>query len=42
MFSSGVTGTGNHWYWIEDGAATLSDGASGASLVSRFGRSLKR
>jgi hypothetical protein len=42
MFSSGVTGTRNHRRGIKAGPTTLSGGASGASLVSRFGRSLKR
>src|SRR6266704_2589626 len=42
MFSSDVTGTRNHMYRTEAGHATLSGGASGASLVSRFGRFLKR
>jgi hypothetical protein len=39
MFSSGMAGTRDHRYGIEAGP-TLSGGASGASLVSRFGRSL--
>ena len=42
MFSSGVIGTKVHIYWTEGGSAIFSGGASGASLASLFGRSLKR
>src|SRR6266700_3647789 len=37
MFSSDVTGTRSHMYRTEAGHAALPGGASGASLVSRFG-----